>query len=198
MPNIKIDKKKFSKQSYIMSLRLDKETYQKLSQISQENNINKSELLRNSFNEWINIKKVLIKSDSMIIGKNFLKGLLNSVDEKNIIDLGKKIAEVWINEFNIHLIDMKAKEDLNSMLTIFTNGIGPNEANWFEKINYQKMDNDKILIYGIHTLNNNFSLFFRSFLEYLMAIQFGFILIQKPSNISDTTIRFEFKLADKT
>lgn len=198
MPNMKIDNKKSSKQSYIMSLRLDKETYQKLIQISQENNIKKSELLRNSFNEWINIKKILIKSDSMIIGKNFLKELLNFVDEKNIIDLGKNIAEIWINEFNIHLIDMKAKEDLNSMLTIFTEGIGPNEAKWFEKINHQKMDNGKILIYGIHTLNKKFSLFFRSFLEYLMAIQFGFILIQKSSNISDTTIRFEFKLADKT
>ena len=198
MPNTKIDKKKSSKHSYIMSLRLDKETFQKLNQISQENNVKKSELLRNSFNEWINIKKVLIKSDSMIIGKNLLKKLLDYVDDKHIIDLGKKIAEIWINEFNIHLIDIEAKEDLSTMLTIFTDGIGPNEANWFEKINYQKMDNGKILIYGIHTLNKKFSLYFKSFLEYLMATQFDFSLIQKSSTISDTTIRFEFELDDKT
>ena len=198
MPNTKIDKKKSSKQSYIMSLRLDKETYQKLNQISHKNNVKKSELLRNSFNEWINMKKVLIKSDSIVIGKIFLKGLLDNVEEKKIIDLGKTIAEIWINEFNIHLIDMEAKEDLSTMISIFTDGIGPNEANWFEKINYQKMDNDKILIYGIHTLNKKFSIFFKSFLEYLMAVQFGLILMQKSSTISDTTIRFEFKLDDKS
>lgn len=197
MPDIKIEPKKSSKHSYIMSLRMDQDTYRKLNLISKENNIKKSELLRNSFNEWINLKKVLMKSDSMIIGKNFLKGLLNYADEKEIIDLGNNIAEIWINEFNIHLIDMHTKEDLDSMLTTFTDGIGPNEANWFDKINYQKKDNGTILIYGIHSLNKKFSLFFKSFLEHLMAEEFKFILIQKASNISNTTIRFEFKLADK-
>ncbi len=197
MHDRKIEPKKTSKHSYIMSLRMDQDTYQKLNRISKENNIKKSELLRNSFNEWINLKKVLMKSDSMIIGKNFLKGLLNYADENELIDLGNNIAEIWINEFNIHLIDMHTKEDLDSMLTTFTDGIGPNEANWFDKINYQKKDNGTILIYGIHSLNKKFSLFFKSFLEHLMAEEFKFILIQKASNISNTTIRFEFKLADK-
>ncbi|TFG15642.1 MAG: hypothetical protein EU535_01580 [Promethearchaeota archaeon] len=196
MPNTKIDPKKSSKNSYMMSFRMDKDTYHKLNLISKENNIKKSELLRNSFNEWINLKKVLMISDTMIIGKNILKGLFNFADEKEIIDLGKNIAEIWLNEFNIHLIDMQAKKDIDSMLTTFTDGIGPNEANWFDKINYQRMDNGIILIYGIHSLNKKFSLFFKAFLEHLMAEEFKFILIHKASNISNTTIRFEFKLAD--
>jgi hypothetical protein len=194
---MKSEKKRASKQSHIMSLRMDKETYKKLSQLSQEENVKKSELLRNSFNEWINIKRVLMKSDSMIIGKIFLKDLLDFAADKEITNLGKKIAETWINEFNIHLIDMQVKKDLNSMLTIFTEWIGPNEANWFDKINYQKRDKDNILIYGIHNLNRKFSLFFQSFLEHLMAIQFDFVLNKNESNISDTTIRLEFELTDK-
>ncbi|TFG07255.1 MAG: hypothetical protein EU539_05440 [Promethearchaeota archaeon] len=197
MSKMNIDKKKSSKQSRIMSLRMDEETYQKLSKISQENNIKKSELLRNSFNEWINIKKILLKSDSMIVGKDFLKGIFNFADEEGIINLGKNIAEIWINEFNIHLIDTQAKKDFNSMLTVFTEGIGPNEANWFDKINFRKIADNKILIYGIHSLNKNFSLFFKSFLEHLLATQVGSILIQESSNISDTTIRLEFKLTEK-
>ena len=196
MPNIKVDPKKSSKNSYMMSFRMDKDTYHKLNMISKANNINKSELLRNSFNEWITLKKVLITSDTMIVGKNVLNSLFNFADEKEIIDLGKKIAEIWVNEFNIHLIDMQAKEDLDSMLTTFTEGIGPDEANWFDKINYQRKDNGMILIYGIHSLNKKFSLFFKSFLEHLMAEEFKFILIHNTSNISDTTIRLEFKLAD--
>ena len=197
MPNTKIDPKKSSKNSYMMSFRMDKDTYHKLNLISKENNIKKSELLRNSFNEWINLKKVLMISDTMIIGKNILKGLFNFADEKEIIDLGKNIAEIWLNEFNIHLIDIQAKKDLNSMLTVFTEGIGPNEANWFDKINFRKFDDDKILIYGIHSLNKKFSLFFKSFLERLLSIQIGYALIQKSSNISDTTIRLEFNLDKK-
>lgn len=197
MSKMEVNKKKSRKQSRIISLRLDEKTYQKLNQISQENNIKKSELLRNSFNEWINLKKVLMKSDTMIIGKNILNGLFNFADENEIIDLGKNIAEIWLNEFNIHLIDIQAKKDLNSMLTVFTEGIGPNEANWFDKINFRKFDDDKILIYGIHSLNKKFSLFFKSFLERLLSIQIGYALIQKSSNISDTTIRLEFNLDKK-
>ena len=194
---MEVNKKKSRKQSRIISLRLDEKTYQKLNQISQENNIKKSELLRNSFNEWINLKKALMKSDTMIIGKNILNDLFNFADENEIIDLGKNIAEIWLNEFNIHLIDIQAKKDLNSMLTVFTEGIGPNEANWFDKINFRKFDDDKILIYGIHSLNKKFSLFFKSFLERLLSIQIGYALIQKSSNISDTTIRLEFNLDKK-
>ncbi|MBD3253545.1 MAG: hypothetical protein GF383_00550 [Candidatus Lokiarchaeota archaeon] len=196
MPNTKIDKKKSKKQSYIMSLRLDEDTYQKIDAISKEKNINKSELLRNSFNEWVNLKEVLIKSDTMLIGKNLLKGLLNFANEHEIRNLAKDIAKVWLNEFNIHIIDKKAKKDLDSMLLTFKDGIGPSEANWFEKVNYVRTDKNSILIYGIHSLNYNFSLFVKSFLEYLMKKQFKFVLNQESSNISDTTIRIDFQLSE--
>jgi hypothetical protein len=191
------DSNKSHKKSNIVSLRVDKETYNKLNQISKENNLKKSELLRKSFNQWVNLKKFLMKSDSMIIGQNLLRGLLNIVEKRDIIELGKNIGEIWINEFNIHLIDLEVKKDLDTMLTNFTDGIGPNEANWFDKINYQKKDNNTIRIYGIHALNKNFSLFFKSFLEYLMTEQFKMVLNQDESNISDTTVRLEFISVNK-
>ncbi|TXT53201.1 MAG: hypothetical protein BAJALOKI2v1_1140004 [Promethearchaeota archaeon] len=197
MSNTESDSNKSNNKSNIISLRVDEETYNKLNQISKENNLKRSELLRKSFNQWVNLKKFLMKSDSMIIGQNFLRGLFDIADEQGIIELGKKIGEIWINEFNIHLIDLEVKKDLDTMLTSFTDGIGPNEANWFNKINFQEKDNDKIRVYGIHALNKGFSLFFKSFLEYLMAEQFNMVLNQDESNISDTTIRLEFRSSDK-
>lgn len=196
MSKTQSESKKSHKKSNTISLRVDNDTYHKLNQISKENNIKKSELLRKSFNEWINFKKFLMKSDSMILGQNFIRGLFDIADKQGIIELGKNIAEIWINEINIHLIDMNVKKDLDSMLSNLTDGIGPDEANWFDKITFLKKDNDIIRIYGIHSLNMNFSLFFKSFLEYLMKEQFKMELNQKASNISNTTLRLEFILTD--
>jgi hypothetical protein len=164
----------YRKKSHSISLRLDDETYKKLKLISGKNNITQSRVLRNSFNEWVKLKNILMKSDSLIIGVNFLKGLLNLANDKELIDFGKYIAKIWINEFNIHLIDMKVREDLDSMLTTLIEGIGPNEANWFSKLNFRRIDKNRILVYGLHSLLN-----------------------PEKSNISDSTIKLEFKLPDE-
>lgn len=192
------NKKKSGNKKHIISLRLDEETYQKLDDISKKNKISQSMLLRDSFKKWINLKNILMKSDSIIMGENFLKGLISFADNKQLINLAKNIAEIWINEFNIHLIDMEARQDLDSMLTALINGIGPDEANWFNKINYRNIKEDRILIYGIHSLSKGFSLFFKTFLEYIMNKEFNYILISEVSNISNSTIRLEFEFSEKT
>ena len=188
---------KKNKESYVMSIRLDKETYQRLNQISNETNIKKSKLLKSSFNEWINLKKIFLKSNSVIVGKNLLKSLFEFATLDNLKELSQTIAENWLNKINIRLIDMRIKRDLDSMLSTFSEGIGPNEANWFDEINYQTLDNGNVLIYGIHSLNKNFSIFFKFFLEYLMKKQFNQITVEDSSNISDTTVELEFKFTDK-
>jgi len=191
------NKKKSGNKKHIISLRLDEETYQKLDNISKKNKISQSMLLRDSFKKWINLKNILMKSDSIIMGENFLKGLISFADDKQLINLAKNIAEIWINEFNIHLIDIEARQDLDSMLTALINGIGPDEANWFNKINYRNIKENRILIYGIHSLSKGFSLFFKTFLEYIMNKEFNYILISELSNISNSTIRLEFEFSEK-
>ena len=184
------------KKKHIISLRLDEETYQTLNDISNKNNISQSLLLRDSFKKWVNIKNILIKSNSIIVGDNFLRGLINFVNDKQIINLAKNIAEIWINEFNIHLIDIEARQDFDSMLTALINGIGPNEANWFNQISYRKIEKDKILVYGIHSLSKGFSLYFKTFLEYVMNKEFNYEIIPEESKISNSTIRLQFEISE--
>lgn len=185
-----------SKKKHIISLRLDEETYQTLNYISNKNNISQSLLLRDSFKKWVNIKNILMKSDSIIVGDNFLRGLINFANDKQIIDLAEYIAEIWINEFNIHLIDIEARQDLDSMLTALINGIGPNEANWFNEISFRKINKNKILIYGIHSLSKGFSLYFKTFIEYVMNKEFNTRIIPTESKISNSTIRLHFKISE--
>jgi len=190
------NQKKPSKKKHIISLRLDEETYQTLNDISNKNNISQSLLLRDSFKKWVNIKNILMKSDSIIVGDNFLRGLISFADDKQIINLAEHIAEIWINEFNIHLIDREARQDLDSMLTTLINGIGPNEANWFNQINFRKIKKNRILIYGIHSLSKGFSLYFKTFIEYVMNKEFNTKIIPAESKISNSTIRLEFEISE--
>ena len=190
--------KKTNKQSNVMSIRLDKETYDKLKRIALETGIKKSKILKTSFNKWTNLKESPMFLNSMNVGIYFMKNLFDLISENELQDLGNSLGEHWINIIKIRLIDEHLKKDMNSLLLIFTEGIGPNQASWFDKISYRILDNENVIIYGIHSLNKNFSVFFKILLEYLMKKQFNFILIEESSNISDKTVELEFKSSDKT
>ncbi len=190
--------KKTNKQSSVMSIRLDNETYEKLKRIALETGIKKSKILKTSFNKWTNLNESPMFLNSMNVGSYFMRNLFGLISENELKDLGNLLGEHWINIIKIRLIDEQLKKDMNSLLLIFTEGIGPNQANWFDKISYRILDSENVIIYGIHSLNKNFSVFFKTLLEYLMKKQFNYILIEQSSNISDKTVELEFKSSDKT
>jgi len=194
--DVKMPGKNKSNESHVMSIRLDKGTYERLKKISRETGIKKSKLLRTSFNNWTNLTKSPMLLNSMNLGKNLMRKLFALINENELQELGNYLGEHWINILKIRLIEEQLKKDMNSLLSIFTEGIGPTLANWFDKVSYRILENENIIIYGIHSLNENFSKFFKFFVRYLMKKQFNYDLIEKSDNISENTVELEFKASN--
>lgn len=191
--DVKMPKKTESNESHVMSIRLDKGTYERLKKISKETGVKKSKLLRTSFNNWTKLTKSPMLLNSLNIGKYFMRKILALLNENELQELSNDMGENWINILKIRLIDMEIKEDMNSLLSIFTEGLSPPLKNWFDKINYRILENGNVIIYGIHSLNRNFSLFFKFFVKYLMKEQFNYDLIEKSDNITKNTVELKFK-----
>ena len=188
---------KKSKDSHVMSIRFDGKTYKKLEELSKEKNMKKSKLIKTAFNKWTNLNKSPLLFDSINLGKFFMRNLFNLISEEKLKDLGNDLGEHWIDILKIRIIDKQMEKNMISLLSVFKEGIGPNQASWFEKIDFRVLDTGNVIVYGIHSLDQNFSLFFKFFTAYLMKRQFNYDLIEKPDNLSKKTVELEFQASNK-
>ena len=163
------------KKSHVMSIRFDAETYDQLKILAKERGVKKSKLLKMAFNRWINLeeKQLILFLTPFNIGKFFMSSIFTVLTEDNLKELASKVGERWLEFLKIRIIDNKMDKSLNSLLSIFKEGVGPSKANWFEKINFREFDNGNVIVYGIHSLHENFSLFLKFFLSHLMKNQFN-------------------------
>lgn len=180
------------KKSHVMSIRFDEETYDKLKILAKERGVKKSKLLKMAFNRWINLEEKQLILAPLNIGRFFMSSILTVLTEDNLKDLATIVGERWLEFLKIRIIDNKMDKSMNSLLSIFKEGLGPSNANWFEKIDFRELDNGNVIVYGIHSLHENFSLFLKFFLSHLLKNQFNYELIEKPDNISRITIELEF------
>jgi len=180
------------KKSHVMSIRFDEETYDKLKELAKERGVKKSRLLKDAFNRLMSLEDKQLILAPFNIGRSFMRAIFTMLTEDNLKDLALKVGERWLEFLKIRIIDNKMDKSLNSLLSVFKEGVGPSKANWFEKINFRELENGNVIVYGIHSLHENFSLFLKFFLSHLMKNQFNFELIEKPDNISRRTIELEF------
>ena len=180
------------KKSHVMSIRFDEETYDKLKIFAKERGVKKSRLLKDAFNRLMSLEDKQMILAPFNIGRKFMRAIFTMLTEDNVKDLALKVGERWLEFLKIRIIDNKMDKSINSLLSILKEGVGPSNANWFEKIDFRELDNGNVIVYGIHSLNENFSLFLKFFLFHLMKNQFNYELIEKPDNISRRTIELEF------
>ncbi|MHA1197674.1 MAG: hypothetical protein ACTSSM_16490 [Promethearchaeota archaeon] len=70
---------------------------------------------------------------------------------------------------------------------------GPSGYSWFTKIDYQVIDNNKIIIYGSHSINERFSLYIKILLKNIMKNLFKYEIDEENSSFSHNNIDFLFR-----
>ena len=157
------------------TLRLDKKLKAILNLISErEINMNKSQIIREALQLWINMRINAIVypgSDLCMFSLNMLKKALKSMNEEELQQLSKLafenakntydgITEIFKGldtEITFPAFMHKVEGRLNGLINAV---YGPTGYRWFDSIEYE-MKNERVLIQGKHRLGNNFTQFFR-------------------------------------
>ncbi|MHA1109688.1 MAG: ribbon-helix-helix domain-containing protein [Promethearchaeota archaeon] len=157
------------------TLRLDKKLKAILDLVAEnETNMNKSQILREALQLWINMRINAIVypgSDLCMFSLNMLKKALKSMNEEELQQLSKLafenakktydgVTEIFKGldtEINFPAFMNELEGRLNGLINAV---YGPTGYRWFDSIEYE-MKNGKVMIDGKHRLGSNFTQFFR-------------------------------------
>ncbi|MGB5911138.1 MAG: hypothetical protein WBH31_08100 [Promethearchaeia archaeon] len=162
-----------------------------MEKLSNELNLNKTQVFIRAFHAWIDMHKSKITIDMMSISRNTFKEMINYVTKEVVEKLAIKAARSFSNryklELHLHLKKNSKLEIISHLLNLFE----LKGFNWFNSTEIFLITPEHYRLQMIHSLNENASIFFNNFITYIMEEVFQFQLVE--SSLTDETIEIEFE-----
>ncbi|MBD3197028.1 MAG: ribbon-helix-helix protein, CopG family [Candidatus Lokiarchaeota archaeon] len=187
------NQKSSKSESHVMSLRMDNEMYKELDELSKKYEVNKSQILKQAFEEWDSIKKHALEENLIIVGRPFLGKLLTHIEPQQIEELSKFTAKNLGAKIRFQLIDKDVNIEITRFLDFFIEGSGKKSFAWFNNISYKFTEDEDVILFGNHSVNHNFSLYVKGLLKHLILDLFDYQLREEDCRISTNTIHLFFE-----
>lgn len=187
--------KKSEKINNFLGFRLSEHDIIKLEKIAKDENRSRSLIAKQAVKNWITLESFR-KTNKMIIStKSILKSMfsqfLSEANEELLNSLAIDTADLLadITRYNIP-VEMDFKN-----FRIYTknliNLLGNTGFRWFNKIDFI-VKKDRLKIKGLHDLDEGFSEFFTSMIEYYLETFFNIELNNEIKDISSSLIYLEY------
>ncbi len=175
-----------------ISIRVTAEEDKILSLLSEQLDMNKSEIIRRGIGNFVlfthSFKKVIIAND-------YLKVLFEHASREALEEMAKTAFEYSIGDSEIdkHFInpdkDSRTTQFIYHLKSLSTRVYSPEGQNWFDEVDY-KVQQEGVIFYGSHQLGKNFSIFIRNVLI-RYANHFGFQIHKEILQKESLMIRFK-------
>ncbi|MHA1378207.1 MAG: hypothetical protein ACTSRG_07480 [Candidatus Helarchaeota archaeon] len=180
----------------VVGFRIDEKTLSELEQIAKYQDISISQLIKKSLNDWLNIVHNIKKYNLIIIGKSFLRDMLEEIEDENLEEIVPNTVNDLLNLTRIQIGSPKsvAKRDyIKKLLDFLTKALSKDGLSWLDYCTY-KIDIKKIIeIKGVHDISRKFSLVVISVISYIMEKLCDYLLIEKRIYASSSTFEIAFK-----
>ena len=144
--------------SRTLALRLNAETDERLASLADTLQLKKSQLLRKAFNEWARTRESIVGQNMMLCDSLLLAVLFERLDDDEIQQIAEIMADHIVSKIRIRRIEKHlAHESIPEFLTDFTTLVSAQHFGWFTTIHFNYDPNEKITIYGFHSLNTQYS-----------------------------------------
>lgn len=179
-----------SKKSHALGVRLNSKQYEDLLDFTHEFHLKKSQVLKKAFDEWIALKKSFMDENIILISKALFREILAIISEDELMRIGQIMANNFISRLHFKFLNKKGGIKLLDFLERALVNLGPEGHAWFDDISFKFLDNRELVIFGSHSINENFSKYMKAVLSPIMNKLFTHELIE--SRISNNTIELKF------
>jgi len=144
--------------SSTIGIRLDKETGERLETFSAALNLKKSQLLRRAFNEWAKTRENINEKNMMLCENLLIMSLFECLEDDEIHRIASTMADLVISKIQVGQIKRNASnESISEFLAYWTTLLSPERFGWFDDFNFSENLDNRITIYGFHSLNLQYS-----------------------------------------
>ncbi|MBD3215585.1 MAG: hypothetical protein GF311_23445 [Candidatus Lokiarchaeota archaeon] len=178
------------KKDTFIGTRIDSNLLEPLNEIIKQRDLTMSELIRNGlFRYLMFFQRDEMKDNPMlIISKNELAFLLDKLHESELEGLADLMYKNGLitRRYQLELL-FKLKNDIEltarAQMALLTRIVFSNKGQrWFQEF-YYNFHGSKLRIAGKHSLNKNFSIFFKYYIIKYLA-EFGYNLIEEKLDIN--------------
>jgi len=103
-----------------MVIRLDESTFEKIENLSKSMNLNKSNLMKTAFNEWVLIRESIQLDNLILINKLLFSMIIKEITEEKIKEVASIMSDHVLSLIKIRQIKLQERNYLKSFLDNFT------------------------------------------------------------------------------
>lgn len=185
---------KVKQMSKTIGIRLDEKIDEQIDEMAKSMNINKSQLMRRAFTEWARMREGVAKDQMMINDIILISSLFEFVKDDNITEIAERIANHTVSKIKVMRLERGfTDESVDSFLVNFTRMVGPDHFGWYTKFDYSVSDDEKITIYGFHSINHLYSRYSVEFVSNVINKLGGYHIIEDSISLTENSFIFEMK-----
>ena len=171
-----------------MGIRLDKETEEQIETISASLNLKKSQLLRRAFKEWVKTREKISEQNMMLCENLLVASLFEHLEDDKINPVANLMADLIISKIRIGQIKRKAvNEAIPEFLKDWTTLLSPERFGWFDDINFSYDSDNKITVYGLHSLNLQYSKYAVKLISLILSKMYGYQSDATTLNVTENS-----------
>ncbi len=187
---------------HVFSLRIKKSLLQEITEAARKAGVSKSDFIRKAVSDEISFQEFNRFSQTMFMGPDVLNYSLQLMDELQIEDYAKLALQNGRNFLSRFLKKQKSssitkkylqnkKTVILGLLKYITESIlAPSGQGWFERIRFS-LRGEQVVITGIHTLGQKFSLFMRYYFIHFFSL-FEFIEETRRTILEEDRLKLAF------
>jgi hypothetical protein len=179
-----------SEKSHALGVRLNSKQYEHLLDFTHEFHLKRSQVLKKAFDEWIAIKKSFMDENIILISKTLFREILAIISDDELMRIGQMMANNFISKLHFKFLNNEGGIEILDFLERALANFGSEGNSWFDDISFKFLDNRELVIFGSHSINENFSKYMKTILYPVMNKLFEYELIE--SRISNNTIELKF------
>ena len=161
--------------SSVIGIRLDKETNERLETFSASLNLKKSQLLRRAFNEWAKTRQKINEQNMMLCENLLVASLFERLEDDKINRVASIMADLVISKIRVGQIKRNAvNESITEFLEDWTTLLSPERFGWFDDFNFNESPDNRITIYGFHSLNLQYSKYAAKLISLILSKMYDY------------------------
>ncbi|MFX1385488.1 MAG: hypothetical protein ACFFBP_23985 [Promethearchaeota archaeon] len=179
--------------SNFLGFRLGEKDLNKLDDLVKLENKSRGMIAKQAIKNWINLESFRKTNNLFIITKSMFLKLVSIADEDTLNDLATEMAYLIADVLRYIVTKPMDSKNFNNYSKNIVNLLGISGIRWLNSLDLD-LNDMRIIVKGLHNLDDNFAYFFTKVILNLLETHFNFNLKEIVKEYSSNLIYLEYQI----
>jgi len=183
------------KKSNFLGFRLGEKDLNRLDIIAKVENKSRGIIAKQAVKNWIQLESLRKTNNMFVITKSMFLKLVSNEDEDTLNEIANEIASLIADILRYSITKPMIPKNFDNYSKNISNLLGASGISWFNSLDLN-FNEKKIVVKGLHDMNDNFAYFFTIVILNLLKTQFNLKLKEIVKEYSSNLLYLEYQLEE--